>query len=52
MLARELRLAEPFVVRVGGQAIGILWSIVGAALFVALIYLISGRGVGRRRRWA
>jgi uncharacterized membrane protein YeaQ/YmgE (transglycosylase-associated protein family) len=51
-LARELRLPEPLVVHVGGHAIGLLWSIIGAALFVALMHLASGRRYGRRRRWA
>lgn len=51
-IAHQLRLAEPLVVRVDGHSFGILWSIVGAALFVALIHLGSGRRFGRRRRWA
>src|SRR5512134_3839978 len=51
-IAQQLRLAEPLVVRVDGHSIGILWSIVGAALFVALIHLASGRRYRRRRRWA
>ena len=42
-LARQLGLPELFVVR----GFPIIWSIIGAALFVALIALISG---GRRRR--
>lgn len=42
-LSRELGMPELFVV--GGFPI--IWSIIGAALFVALIALISG---GRRRR--
>jgi uncharacterized membrane protein YeaQ/YmgE (transglycosylase-associated protein family) len=50
-IADQLRLAEPLVVRVDGQPFGILWSIVGAALFVALVQLASGRRYGRRR-WA
>lgn len=45
-LARQLGLGEPFVLRVNGHAFPILWSIVGAALFVALLHLLSGR------RWA
>lgn len=44
-IAGELGLGEPFRVSVGGQTFGILWSIIGAALFVALIHLLS------RRRW-
>jgi uncharacterized membrane protein YeaQ/YmgE (transglycosylase-associated protein family) len=44
-LARTLGLAEPFMVSVGGHSFPVLWAIVGAALFVALLHLIS------RRRW-
>jgi uncharacterized membrane protein YeaQ/YmgE (transglycosylase-associated protein family) len=50
-IAHQLHLAEPLVVRVDGHAFGILWSIVGAALFVALVHAASGRRYGRRR-WA
>jgi uncharacterized membrane protein YeaQ/YmgE (transglycosylase-associated protein family) len=42
-LARQLNLAEPFMLQIGGQTFPIVWSIVGAALFVALLHLISGR---------
>jgi uncharacterized membrane protein YeaQ/YmgE (transglycosylase-associated protein family) len=49
-IAHQLRLSEPLVVRVDGQSIGILWATIGAALFVALTHLSSGRR--RRRRWA
>lgn len=42
-LARSAGLPEPFPVRVGGQTFPIVWSIVGAALFVAVIGLISRR---------
>jgi uncharacterized membrane protein YeaQ/YmgE (transglycosylase-associated protein family) len=40
-LARVLGLPELFRVNIGGQAFPIIWSIIGAALFVALISLIS-----------
>jgi uncharacterized membrane protein YeaQ/YmgE (transglycosylase-associated protein family) len=51
-IAHELRLSEPLMVRVDGHSFGILWSIFGAALFVALVHLASGRRrFGRRRRW-
>ncbi len=46
-IARQLDLGEPFVLRLSGQSFPILWSIIGAALFVALLHLVSGR-----RRWA
>jgi uncharacterized membrane protein YeaQ/YmgE (transglycosylase-associated protein family) len=42
-LARQLNLAEPFMVNVGGQGFPVLWSIIGGALFVALIHLIARR---------
>jgi uncharacterized membrane protein YeaQ/YmgE (transglycosylase-associated protein family) len=42
-VARALKLSEPFTVRIGGHPFPILWSIIGAALFVAFIHLISRR---------
>ena len=45
-IGQQLGLSEPFVLRVAGQSFPILWSIIGAALFVALLHLMSGR------RWA
>jgi len=44
-VARSLGLPEPFVVTISGRPFPILWSIIGAALFVAIIHLFS------RRRW-
>ncbi len=44
-IARSLHLPEPFTLMIGGQPFPVLWSIIGAALFVALLHLIS------RRRW-
>ena len=40
-IARQMNLPEPFVLRAGGQAFPILWSIVGSALFVAVLHLFS-----------
>ena len=40
-LARKLGLPELFAVNIGGQNFPIIWSIIGAALFVAVIGLIS-----------
>jgi uncharacterized membrane protein YeaQ/YmgE (transglycosylase-associated protein family) len=37
-------LPEPLMVNIGGHPFPVLWSIIGAALFVALIHLISRRG--------
>jgi uncharacterized membrane protein YeaQ/YmgE (transglycosylase-associated protein family) len=42
-VAGKLDLPEPFMIDIGGQAFPILWSIIGAALFVAIIHLISRR---------
>lgn len=42
-IAGRLGLAEPFPLLIGGQPFPLIWSIVGAALFVALLSLISGR---------
>jgi uncharacterized membrane protein YeaQ/YmgE (transglycosylase-associated protein family) len=50
-IAHQLRLPEPLVISVDGHPFAILWSIIGAALFVALVHAASGRRYGRRRRW-
>ena len=42
-IARRLHLPEPLVVQVGGHPFPILWSIIGSALFVGLLNLLSGR---------
>lgn len=42
-IAQQLKLPEPFVVNVEGHPFPILWSIIGAALFVAVIHLVSRR---------
>jgi uncharacterized membrane protein YeaQ/YmgE (transglycosylase-associated protein family) len=47
-IAAHFHFPELFVVAVDGRAFPVLWSIIGAALFVALIHLISG---GTRRSW-
>lgn len=44
-VAQALGLPEPLMINIGGQPFPVLWSIIGAALFVALIHLVS------RRRW-
>jgi uncharacterized membrane protein YeaQ/YmgE (transglycosylase-associated protein family) len=41
--ARLLKLPEPFMVTIGGQPFPVLWSIIGAAVFVAIIHLFSRR---------
>lgn len=42
-VARQFHLGEPFILRVGGYSFPILWSIIGGALFVAFLHLLSGR---------
>jgi uncharacterized membrane protein YeaQ/YmgE (transglycosylase-associated protein family) len=43
-LARLVGLPELFAIRAGGTTFPIIWSILGSAVFVALISLIAGRG--------
>jgi len=45
-IAGYMHLPELLMVRVEGRGFPILWSIIGAALFVALVHLASG---SRRR---
>jgi uncharacterized membrane protein YeaQ/YmgE (transglycosylase-associated protein family) len=42
-IARQLHLPEPLMLTVSGEHFPIFWSIIGAALFVAIVHLISGR---------
>ena len=42
-VAGQLHLSEPFVLHMSGQSFPSVWSIIGAALFVALLHLVSGR---------
>ncbi len=42
-LAVKMKLTEPLMIHIGGQSFPVLWSIIGAALFVAIIHLISRR---------
>ena len=46
-LARQLGLPEVLVIRVGGEAFPVLWSIVGSAILALIVGLLS-----RRRSWA
>ncbi len=44
-LARALHLPLPLLIRIGGTEFPVLWAIIGAALFVAVIgFLARGRG--------
>jgi uncharacterized membrane protein YeaQ/YmgE (transglycosylase-associated protein family) len=47
-VARSVGLPELFAVSIGRTTFPIIWSILGSALFVALIALISGRWFYRR----
>lgn len=47
-LARQLGLPELLTLKFGNRPFPVIWSIIGAALFVAVLSLISGR---RRSRW-
>jgi uncharacterized membrane protein YeaQ/YmgE (transglycosylase-associated protein family) len=40
-LARSLHLPELFTVTISGKSFPIIWSIIGSALFVAVISLVS-----------
>ncbi len=42
-LARELGLPELFAVRIGDTTFPIVWSIIGSALFVAVLSLLTRR---------
>ena len=42
-IASRMKLPEFFVVSIDGHPFPVVWSIIGAALFVALVHLISGR---------
>lgn len=51
-LAGALRLPEPITLMVDGRAFPVVWSIIGAALFVALVHLLSRRGGTGSRHFA
>jgi uncharacterized membrane protein YeaQ/YmgE (transglycosylase-associated protein family) len=44
-LARKLGLPELFAVQIGTTSFPIIWSIIGSALFVAIIALLTRRSV-------
>jgi uncharacterized membrane protein YeaQ/YmgE (transglycosylase-associated protein family) len=41
MIARKLGLPEPFPLKIGTMPFPVIWSIIGSALFVAIISLIT-----------
>ncbi len=42
-IARQMKLPEPIVLHVAGQAFPVLWSVIGSALFVAVVHLFRRR---------
>jgi uncharacterized membrane protein YeaQ/YmgE (transglycosylase-associated protein family) len=42
-VANQLHLSEPLVIQISGHPFPVLWSIIGAALFVALMHLFYRR---------
>lgn len=44
-LARQLGLPEIFAIQIGTTSFPIVWSIIGSALFVAIIALLTRRSV-------
>ncbi|HEY3498734.1 MAG TPA: hypothetical protein VGK73_28780 [Polyangiaceae bacterium] len=49
VLASHLKLPELLLISVEGKPFPILWSIIGASLFVAFLQLLSGGATGRYR---
>lgn len=50
-IAQQLGLPEPIMVTISGHSLGILWSIIGAAILVALIHLFSRQRRFLGRAW-
>lgn len=44
-LSVQLGLPEPLMISIGGETFPVLWSIIGSALFVAVLALITRRRV-------
>jgi uncharacterized membrane protein YeaQ/YmgE (transglycosylase-associated protein family) len=42
-MGHALHLADPLIVRVGGRPFPLLWSILGAAVIVLLLHMITAR---------
>ena len=51
LIAGYFRLPELLMVAVDGRPFPIVWSILGAALLVALVHAVSGRGSRRTFRY-
>lgn len=50
-IARAMRLPEYIEVSIGGQPFPIIWSIIGSALFVAMLALMARPTRWYQRRW-
>jgi len=48
-IAHQFHLPELFLITVDRHPFPVLWSIIGASLFVALVHLVSGRRYGSWR---
>jgi uncharacterized membrane protein YeaQ/YmgE (transglycosylase-associated protein family) len=51
VVAHYVHLPELLVVTIDRHPFPILWSIIGAALFVALVHMVSGGGIRPHGRW-
>ena len=47
-VAHYFHLPEPMMVTIDSHPFPVLWSIIGASLFVALVHLVSGGATGGR----
>ena len=50
-IARALNLPEPFMVQIEGTNFPVIWSIIGSALFVAVLSLFTRPTYVRRDYW-
>jgi uncharacterized membrane protein YeaQ/YmgE (transglycosylase-associated protein family) len=50
-IARAMNLPELFALQIGNTTFPIIWSIIGAALFVAILALFTRPWYGPRRGW-
>jgi uncharacterized membrane protein YeaQ/YmgE (transglycosylase-associated protein family) len=51
VIARNVHLPELLSINVDGRPFPILWSIIGGALFVAILNMLSGASAGRGWRY-
>lgn len=43
LIAQKAKLPELFSIRIGNQQFPVIWSVIGASLFAAVLALLSGR---------